>query len=197
MNRSDLAELHYITPMDNVPSILERGILSKIKADRFKPKSVAMRELQDIRAKVRVPGARRLHEYANLYICARNLMLRKRSDLHLELCVLRIDTGVLDLPGAIVADGNAASDYTAFWPSPSGLGGVDRGLVFAEYWTDPNQIRQWEKGRVKCAEVLVPEKVDPAFIVGAYVSCEEARARLESRDIDLPIAIDGHLFFRN
>jgi hypothetical protein len=50
---------------------------------------------------------------------------------------------VLNLPGVVVADGNAASAYTAFYPSPEGLPWVDEELVLAKYWTDQNQIQEW------------------------------------------------------
>lgn len=80
MNRKDLRALHYITPIENVPSILRHGILSHVRAARLTHRSVAMREMQDRRSKVVVPGAgRRLHEYANLYLCARKPMLFKRQ----------------------------------------------------------------------------------------------------------------------
>ena len=127
-------------------------------------------------------------------------MLYKRKDLHRELCVLQVSTDVLDLPGVVIADGNAASEYTAFWPSPAGLARVDKGLVFAEYWTDEDQIQEWHKKRVKCAEVLVPDRVVPQFIIGAYVSCSEAQNALqnvvETNNLRLNITLNAHLFFR-
>jgi len=195
VDRSDLEELHLITPIANMPSILKHGILCKRRAKPLKPVSIAMEEVQAIRANRAVPGGRPLHDYANLYICARNPMLYKRRSHHLELCVLRVDPAVLNHPGVVIADGNAASSYTAFWPAPAGLAKVDRELVFAEYWTDSNQILKWHKARVKCAEVLVPDRVEPRFIVGAYISCQEVAERLRSAGVDLTITIDGHLFF--
>ncbi|MDE3091063.1 MAG: DUF4433 domain-containing protein, partial [Chloroflexota bacterium] len=138
MNLSDLPELHYITSIANVPSILKRGILSHRGASSLQHTSVAMPEIQDRRAKKTVPGGKRLHGYANLYLCARNPMLYKRKELHKELCVLQVNTSALNLRGVIIADGNAASDYTGFWASPAGLDRVDRDVVFIEYWTDPN-----------------------------------------------------------
>ena len=69
MQRDELQELHYITPICNVPSILQHGLLSHVRAAKHKHSSVAMAEIQDRRSEVRVPGGRRLHEYVNLYIC--------------------------------------------------------------------------------------------------------------------------------
>jgi len=143
-----------------------------------------------------VPGAKPLQEYANLYVCARNPMMYVRSSQHLDLCVLRISTPALNLPGVVIADGNAASGWTAFEPSPSGLGRIDKETVFAERWTDPNPVTYWENKRVKCAEVLVPDRLDPKFIFGAYVSCQEAADKLGQIAPGLEITIDAHLFFR-
>lgn len=196
MTRSDLTELHFITHIENVISILKNGILCHRRAKKLYPVSVAMLEIQDIRAKKVVPGGKPLHEYANLYIHARNPMMYKRSDRHLELCVLRVSTDVLDFPNVVIADGNAASGYTAFWPSPSGLAQLNKDLVFAEFWTDLDPIVKWRKARMRSAEVLVPEKVDPTFISGAYVSCENAMEKLGQIASELSISIDAHLFFR-
>lgn len=41
-----------------------------------------------------------MHEYVNLYICAPNPMMLKRRDQHLKLCVLRVDTAVLETASA-------------------------------------------------------------------------------------------------
>jgi len=98
MKRDELQELHFITPIENVPSILELGILSHHRATQLQHRSIAMREIQDRRTSVVVPGAgRKLHEYANLYLCGRNPMLYKRR--HDAICVLAVSTDVLDLPG--------------------------------------------------------------------------------------------------
>jgi hypothetical protein len=196
MKRSDLHELHYITPIQNVPSIMNHGILCLHKAKKLDHTSVAMQEIQEIRAKKIVPGGKRLHTYVNLYFCARNPMMYKRASQHKSICVLRINTEVLDLPGVVIADGNAASGYTGFWPSKSGLDRIDLELVFAEWWTDSNQIQQWHKARVKCAEVLVPDSIDPRYIQGAYASCEESQRLLEGLGFRLPITIDPKLFFQ-
>ena len=196
MNRSELQELHYITDISNVPSILINGLLSHRKAQRLGPASVAMPEIQDIREKKTVPGGQPLHTYVNLYLCARNPMLFKRKDRHLDLCVLRVDPDVLNLPQVVITDGNAASNYTRFFPSPAGLSKVDKSLVFATYWTDSDQFEAWRKKAAKCAEVLAPDQVPPRFILGAYVSCEEAQLKLKELAPTLTVVVNAPLFFR-
>ena len=195
MERNELRELHYITPISNVPSIMEHGILSHVRASRLQHQSVAMQAIQDRRAPKSLPGGRPLHEYVNLYLCARNPMLRKRKDRHLEICVLRVSPDVLDLPDAVVSDQNASSDYVRFSKAPEGLAIVDRAKTFADDWRHPNQIEFWQRRSAKCAEVLVPDQVDPRFVQGAYVSCEKAKASLEALNTGLAVCIDRHLFF--
>lgn len=195
MERAELQELHYIAPICNVPSIMQHGILSYVRAERLRHQSVAMDVMQERRADVRVPGGRRLHEYANLYVCGRNPMLYRRLDQRQTICVLSVSPDILDLRGAIVTDSNASSEYVRFAPAPEGLRIVDRDQTFAEYWTDQDPIQQWRKKAAKCAEVLVPDQVDPRFVRGAYVSCEEAKASLEALKTGLEVRIDRHLFF--
>lgn len=196
MNREDLTELHYITPLNNVASIISHGILSYRHAKKVPHSSIAMEEIQDRRAKKIVPGGLPVHKYVNLYICARNKMLYKVKDKHAELCILRVNTAVLDLPGVVVVDRNASSDYARFAPAPEGLQNVDRDLVFAKYWTHPDPIETWRHGTIICAEVLVPDRVDPRFILGAYVSCPDAKIAFEAKGVNIPVAINSYLFFR-
>lgn len=193
MKRQDLSELHYIVAIENVLSIVENGILSHKRAARLPHRSVAMRKMQDRRAEKIVPGGRPLHEYANLYFHARNPMLSKRR--HEEVAVLAVQVDVLDLPRVVISDSNAASKYVRFAPAPDGLRIVIRSMTYAEDWRDSDQIQEWRNKAAKCAEVLVPDRVDPRYLLHAYVRNDEMKAKLEGLGVDLPIRIDRHLFF--
>lgn len=195
MERDELQELHYITPICNVPSILQHGLLSNVRAARHRPASVAMPEIQNRRAQVTVPGGRRLHEYVNLYICARNPMMFKIQAQRNKLCVLSVVTDVLDLPGVIVTDGNASGNYVRFAPALQGLANVNRDWAFANDWTDPDRIQYWRKKSAKCAEVLVPDCVAPRYLRGAYVWSEEVREHLQANAVALHVQVNSQLFF--
>ncbi len=119
------------------------------------------------------------------------------QSLHSELCVLKISTDVLDLPGAVIADQNAATGRARFHPSPDGLQYVDRSMVFAEYWTNhADPAARLNHKAIKCAEVLVPRRVGPEYIVGAYVSCIVSRDQMVQLCGGILVAIDSHMFFR-
>jgi hypothetical protein len=196
MTRAELHELGYIVPVATVPSILQRGILSHRRAEKFQHESIALQDIQDLRAGKKVPNGRALHEYANLYICPRNPMLLKKSDIHEQISVLQVRVDVLDIRNAIVSDSNAASKYARFRPAPAGLEIVDRDRTFAEWWAHDDQIEKWRHSAQKCAEVLIPDAVPASYIDGAYVSCDGSRERLQRLAPNLPITVDPHLFFQ-
>lgn len=196
MNRADIAELHYITPIENVPSILEHGILSNRLAARLTHTSIAMEKVQDRRRDKKIPGARPLHDYANLYFDAHNPMLSKRRSQNDIICVLRIAPAVLDVPGVIVADRNAASGYVRFYPVADGIQALDRNMVFARFWINAaDPFDEMIRKSVKCAEVLVPDKLEPQFVIGAHVANERASHAFQALNIPLPVAINNGMFF--
>lgn len=197
LKRDDVRELHYITAVENVSSIWRRGILSHRRAGRVRHVSVAMPEVQERRAGKIVPGGWPLHEYVNLYFHARNPMLYYLSSRYTDLCVLRVAPAVLDLPDVVIADRNASSDWAVFYPSPGGLSYLDEELVFAERWTHPgDQFREWEHKSIKCAEVLVPERVDPGYLMGVYVPDRRVRNVFRATGVPLLVEMNAHLFFR-
>lgn len=154
MERSDLTELHYITPISNVASILDRGILSHDSASQIDPDSIADKSVQARRSRVLVLGGARLHDYANLYLNARNAMLYRLIFIELridKLCVMGIASEVLGIPKVIIADRNAASDTVRFYDQvDDGLAALSKWELFAKYWENDLHISRMQ------AEVLVP-----------------------------------------
>jgi len=196
VDRADVNELYYITPIGNVGSILQYGILSNNLASRLTHRSVAMPEIQALRMDKRIPGAGHLHDYVNLYFDAHNPMLSKVRQHNDIICVLRVDAGVLDLPGVIIADCNASSDYVRFYPVTLGLAAIDKDVLFARYWTHPDDIiKEWAHKSLKCAEVLIPDKVEPRWILAAYAANQTALASFTKLSTALTASIPDGIFF--
>lgn len=183
-------------PIDNVPSVLEQGILSYEQAAKLAHDSVAMQPVQDKRDQKHVPGGLRLHQYANLYFHARNPMLYKRLDEANKLCVLRVSIDVLGIDGTVITDQNAASDYVRFLhPSQWNLLALDD--IYAMDWRHPNDpIAFWRHKARKCAEILVPHRIEPGLLIGAYVAEDAAALQLKGLGFDRPVIVDSVLFFR-
>ena len=206
MTLDDLEELYYIAPIVNAASIWQRGILSHEASASVQHTSAAKAEVQKRRAAKRIPlpGGkwRSLHSYANLYISVRNPMMFTlvHHGWSNELCVARVDKSVLGIEGVVIADRNAAADMARFEPAPHGLELIDKERVFAKYWTHRNDLfDEWRHKSEECAEVLVPDRVPPEYIIGAYVASVQGVDRLASelscvgRATDVQVCSD--LFF--
>jgi hypothetical protein len=190
-----ITEFHSIMPIVNIVSVLKYGILSHAGISKLPHADVSLPDVQDKRARKSVPHGLRLHQYANLYFHARNPMMYKRQYEIDKLCILRLDKSVTRLKGVVFTDQNAASDYVLFL-APREYEKIKFDWVFAEDWTDPDQIMQWRKTSAKCAEVLVPHCISAEYINGAYVVGKAAKAELQAQGFTKPIKINAHLFFR-
>ena len=190
-----VTEFQCIMPMENIPSVLARGILSHEQASKVAHATVAMEVIQDKRDKKHVPGGLKLHQYANLYFHARNPMMSKRRHEAPKLCVLRVASRVLGIKGAVITDQNAASAYVRFH-APDQIGLLNFDSIFARSWKHPeDQIKEWKHSSAKCAEVLIPHMVPPEAIEGAFVLNGTAKQSLSDVGFPLPISIDADLFF--
>lgn len=198
MKREEISELHYITHCDNVPSILKVGILSHMRAGGYSHVSVANPSVQNRRSGTRLPNGRPLHHYANLYFNARNPMMYvlSRDQGHENLAVIAVASTILELPGVIISDGNAASFGTLFtFPDEAGLGKLDETRVLAQYWTDSDSYAQTEKKRQRCAEVLVPNYIPPHYLTSIHCSCQKSESTLRAMKCRIPLHRSEHLFF--
>ena len=189
------AWLYNIQAIDNIPSIIQRGLLSNEKAEKIKHTSIAMQEVQNLRDKVIIPNGMALHKYANVYFDSKNPMLYKRKDENDNICILKVNCSILDFDGVVISDRNASSSYASFYPPEIGLNEIDFRLVFASDWRDDNKYKYFEKKSIKCAEVLIPNLVPYDFIVCAAVYNENAREKLETIGFDKDIYVEPELFF--
>lgn len=187
--------LYNIQAISNIPSIMQYGLLSNEKADSFRHTSIAMNEVQERRAIVRVPNGLRLHQYANLYFDPRNPMLSKSRSQNEDICILKFSIDVLDMHGVIVTDQNASSDYVAFYPPEVGLKQIDFDLVYAKYWIDDDYYKMRRKKSIKCAEVLVPNMIPYNYVLCAAVVNENALEKLELTGFDRDIIVKPGEFF--
>lgn len=190
-----VTEFQCIMPLENILSVIRDGILSHERAANLEHRSVALDEVQELRDVRQVPGGLKLHQYANLYFHARNPMMSKRRNESGNVCVLRVSTDVLDLPGVVLSDSNASSKYARFLaPSQWQLLAFDD--IFAVSWKHPgDQIAEWRHSARKCAEVLVPHRVPPELLLGAYVVDDKTAQRLSALAFSLSITIEAGLFF--
>lgn len=200
MQRGDVVELHYITPISNLDSVFDIGLLSNHKAKYIEHRSIADSDVQRRRAIKVVPGGLRLHRYVNLYFNAHNPMLFIRRPVHATIAVLAIHPDVIDYPGVFITDGNAASRATSFYrPDQAGFEALANYDFHAQYWTKEAMSPQdrEEASRMRCAEVLVPNHIHKSLITRVYCSTDETRAEVVSNGCTIEVVTDEQLFFHS
>lgn len=191
-NGRNIEEFYNIQSISNIESILRLGILSFNKSSNVNHDSIASMLVQGRRNKS-VPNGSNLHDYACLYFDARNTMMFKikyRSDI----CVLRVSEDVINLEGTVVTDRNAACDFVNFYTIDE-IRKLDFDTIFMRDWRSDNQSEYWWNRKVKCAEILVKNKVPSEYIIGAYVKNTTAQNSLEEQGFDKPIEINRDMFF--
>lgn len=167
--------LWHITHRDNVPGIVQRGILDHHAARKACPTLTDISDpgAQRWRERAEPVYRRNIHAYAPLYWNPLNPMFWARREETNELCVLRISLSVLLHMECVFTDGNAASGSTQFFDAEGCLEHVPWGVLRASRWTSfPDGKRK------RCAEVLVYPCVPPAFIEAVFCGSAETRAAL-------------------
>ena len=197
----DLGEgLYYITHIDNVPSILQRGILSHAEIERqsIKHTKVYDENIVSKRKERILQNGRSLWEYANLYFQPRNPMLYRLLATNFkpqDLAIIGVKRTLMKRNDILIADGNAASLETKVYKK------VDLKDSDIENIIEAKDMEFWNSGdgskRRIMAECLVPGYVNPDYISEIYVSnhsnVEKLRNLIKSKNI--PIIPEPRLFF--
>ena len=200
-------ELYYITVIDNLRSILERGILSHKRIAPLEAQgvleytSIANVEVVSKRKKQFTPAGLSLWHYVNLFFQPRNPMMYKivktggNWDIPVQdFVVVGVSNKVLHEHGVFITDGNAASNSTKF-------NGLTEGMaVLKEHW-HIIQSEWWSKDddsqRKIMAECLVPNRVKPDLLCSLYIVNSAAEHRIRRIVSERPVSVipKAHMFF--
>lgn len=194
--RTKRASVYNIQAIANIPSVISNGLLSYDRAAGMAHEPIAMPDVQNRRDNIRIPNGGLLHSYASAYFNPRNPMMYRRQNMAQSLCILAISAEVLDFPGTIVSDGNAASDYSRFYIPEEGIRELNFAEIYSGWWTDDDRHEQSRKKRLKCAEVLVPGIIPYEYIIGAVVLNEQAEHELEVAGFHKRIIVRPRDFFQ-
>ena len=148
----DIKSLYYITHVQNVPSILTHGILSHglVEAQNVPFTPIYDAGIVRSRKEKLTPEHKSLWEYANLYFQPRNPMMYRvvHEKSKKELAVIGVKPGVLQLPLAIVTDGNAANSPSQFFKASDGLKVIQDQwkVIQSEWWNEPRRLEAKDHG---------------------------------------------------
>ncbi|MYK17295.1 DUF4433 domain-containing protein [Candidatus Poribacteria bacterium] len=199
MRNSEIKALYYITHIDNLPSIFEKGILSheRIEKNHVQPERIYNTEIVNIRKEKRTPNQKSLWSYANLYFQPRNPMMYRvvHEKGVRDLAVLEVSENILQTPGIFITDGNAANAPTQFYPLIDGLKVLrrQRKILYNEWWNTLDGSK-----RKIMAECLLPDSIRPEFINSVYVADEETRRNVSEKIGSRSISVipEPNMFFQ-
>ncbi|NEZ61977.1 DUF4433 domain-containing protein [Leptolyngbyaceae cyanobacterium CCMR0082] len=190
--------LFYITHIDNVPSILEKGILCHEEVERSGVKYEPIYDSQIVsnRQSRTVSGEKGLWHYANLYFQPRNAMLyRIVNNTHPgNIAILFIKPEIINRDDVFITNGNAASPASEIYPAPEGRRYISsvRKEIDREWWSNVDGTK-----RKMMAECLVPKKVPPDCIRAIYVASDQARDKIASQmSQKIEVVVDSNRFFQ-
>lgn len=200
MNQFNIKNLYYITHIDNIPSILEQGILShnEIENNHINYAAIYDKEIVKNRQHKTTPDQQSLWNYANLYFQPRNPMMYRvihETDKN-NIAVIAIKSSILSESGIIISDGNAASNSTNFYQNLSEGKKILREnwkIIQSEYWKEEDGSK-----RKIMSECLIPKKVNPKLIESIFVTDITTKEKLEKliNFAKIPIIPEPNLFFQ-
>ena len=183
--------LFYITSLENLPSIVSKGILSHDKVRGIPHKDISNKIVNSRRSRPDPIFDRPIHYYVPLFFRANNPMLFALKEKQGEFGVLHVDTNVTDdVPECLFTDGNAASDTTTFFKDFSELDKLCWDVLNQDRWTRSDHPHK-EKRRIRNAEVLIPEHIPFRYVSAIAVKNNRAirRARIATKKSRKPVEI--------
>jgi hypothetical protein len=187
--------LYHITHMQNLQSILQRGLLSHNTARNGGHIStdISDPQVQERRVRSEPIHRRSLHDYVPLYFNPKNPMLYRRSTIQNNLVILAIDRRVLTYPDTIFTDGNAAATQTNFYSGFQNLDELNWHCINSRYWNDHPDGK-----RIKCSEALVYPMIESASILRIYCqnsSVKESIIRITDNFPNVRVEIRPNFYF--
>jgi len=194
-SKPDIKGLYYITHVENLPSILSRGILSHRYVEDHKVvyKAIYDTDIVSNRKLKTTPDGKSLWEFANVYFQPRNPMLYRvvREKSPNEIAVVGLYPSVLEIPGIYITDGNAANNPTEFFRYRDGLKAIAGiwDVINSEWWNP-------ETKRKIMAECLIPEAIPPTMIHSIYVASHKIADQVKSIvPRQIPVIPESNMFF--
>ena len=191
-------ELYYITHIDNLRSILEKGILSHERIEQLELgyTSVYGEEVVSIHKNKLTPAGKSLWHYANLYFQPRNPMMYSlvKAKEKENLVVISVSNKVLCEHGIFITDGNTANAPTQFYSRSKGLSILRKqwDIIQSEWWNEDDGSK-----RKIMAECLVPDNVKPDFVSSIFVSDDRVKDHVMQivGEHKIHVVPEPHMFF--
>ena len=192
INNLGIKYLYHMTHIENLNSILTKGLLSHNKAHQgeFIKKDISMQEAQSWRTA--------WHGYVPFYFNPRNTMLYKRQNIQNDVVMLGIDPMLILEEGTLFSDGNVAARATKIYDDLAMLEQLPWGTIKASSWNYPDPEMKQRCKRIMCAEVLVPEQVGVPSILKIFCRSRTKISEIQQimpEDVKISVGVNPYLYF--
>lgn len=199
MQKLDIRELYYITHVDNLRSILARGVFSheKIETEGVHATPIYDADIVSRRSQITTPDTRNLWTYANLYFQPRNAMMyRVVHEINpSNLAVVGVNKKVVNEQGVFITDGNAAHETTQFYYPARGLEVLRQqwSIIRNDWWNRDDGSK-----RKIMAECLILDHVKPEHIQSIYVTGDSVQNTVQKivGDSHITVSSEPDMFFQ-
>ena len=208
-------DLFFITHVDNLESILKKGILSPNNVDKLgiQPKKIGNESIVNARKHITIPtvGGKNLVDYAHVYFNPKNAFLysvleEEKKQLkklglytHTKIVIIELTCNVSDTEIYITNKNAATEDFEA-------VSGLDYYKIIPSIEEDTLPIgRGWSRqpgwaneSRAKVmAECLVPDKIPPEHFESIHVYNSDMKEKIQPSlpEPKLKIIVDPSMFF--
>jgi len=161
-----ISYLYYMTPLENLESILQNGLLclNLIKSSNINHVSMSIKSIQEVRSR-RVINGKSANDFVPLFFSPKTPMLSKIKHENLycqeKILYICIDREILAEEGVCFSDGNVANYNTKIYCDLNDLRKLNWKIIRDTSWKRKNPFEEQEAKRIKGAEVLVPKRVVP------------------------------------
>jgi len=199
-NMLKLRGVYYITHIDNLPSILDKGILchKRIEEEKIQFTPIYDAEIVESRKNIKMPDNKTLWDFANLYFQPRNAMLYrvvffsgKNID---DIIIIGVKSGILQRSDIFVTTGNAASPHSNILSASEAKKSIKniREQTDKEWWASEDGSK-----RELMAECLAPHKVSPEDIEEIYVATSNGLKKVKKLlgEHRIPVIPEPSIFF--
>lgn len=165
--------LFHMTHIDNLPSILQHGLLPH--GNRYQIKDISDCDVNSRRARAEPIYHKPIHSYVPFYFNPKNPMLYVRRMLEKDIVMLVVKKELIVQEGALFTDGNASVSSTSFYNDLSKMNKLDWVCLNDDWWTN-----HLDGKRTVMAEVLVPDFVGMENIHGIICNNSQTKAKIDT-----------------
>ena len=203
---NDIQELYYITDIENVSSILDKGILSHNDVKNIPHVDISNKTIQSLRGSKTIElddnnkTALPLWSFVCLFAQPHNAMMYVSRGKH--ICVIRIDKTILERDDIFISDRNASCHNAKFMRAKHwSLTDETARCLYSRYSLpkSSNAIDANDYKSIRQLEILCPKKVTRDYILGFFVKQKEDMQTLlniaKDKLSSLSITVNANIFF--